>query len=191
MTFFKDIIGKIFADKDTFSVHKENFALPESEEDSIREWMDSKEGLGVFERLHRTYHRRDAGEHPGMHVFSSPYANGIAITFEYPLREKIFSNLFFAFGFSLLDLGYYRVSLDRTLKETTGIVKLTEKQYFKPSAPVFDNRKVDQLFGNVSIEKVSVDGRFSFLKVLVTVYSGRRYHLALPFDQFIENLLRT
>lgn len=191
MTFFKGIIGKIFADKKAFSIHKENFALPASEEDRVRYWMDSEEGHRVFKSLHKTYHlhKIEIKEEPGIHLLSSPYANGIAITFEYPLRDKTFSNLFFAFGFSMLDLGYYRVSLDRTLKATTGVVKTTEKQYFKPSAPAFDSQRIDQRFGNISIEKVSIDGRFSFLKVLATVYSGRHYHNAQPFDQFIESLL--
>ena|SRR5690554_474031 len=190
MNFFKEIIGKIFADKKTFSVHKENFALSASDEDKVKIWMDSEEGRSVFKGIHTTYHLHKLGikEEPGIHLLSSPYASGMAITFEYPLGEKTFSNLFFALGFSMLDLGYYRVSLDRTLKETTGVVKITEKQYFKPAVPAF-GQKIDQRFGNISIEKELVDGRFSFLKVLAMVYSSRHYHRAGPFDQFIGSLL--
>ncbi len=153
--------------------------------------MDSREGREVFKRLFEGYHLQKTGidEEPGIHLMSSPYANGIAITYEYPLMDKTFSNLFFALGFSMLDLGYYRVSLDRTFKETAGGVKITKKQYFKPPIPAFDDQQIDQRFGNVSIENVSIDNRFSFLKVLVTVYSGRQYRSARAFDQFMERLL--
>jgi hypothetical protein len=47
------------------------------------------------------------------------------------------------------------------------------------------------MFGNVSIEKVNINDKPSFLKVLVTVYSDHLYQNAKPFDQFIDDLFQT
>ncbi|MEX2591373.1 MAG: hypothetical protein WD426_01280 [Anditalea sp.] len=193
MTFINDLLGNLFPEKKSNFNHKENFTQSGEAVDAIRNWMDSDEGKRTFDHLYKTYHLKKAGvnDQPEVHILSSPYANGFAITFEHPVTEEAFSNLFFAFGLRMLDLGYYRVSLDRKLQETEDLVKTTEKQYFKPpvgAAVRAAAQKMDQLFGNVSIEKVLIDGKPSLLKVLVTVYSDHLYGNAKPFDQFIEEL---
>jgi hypothetical protein len=193
MTFINDLLGKLFPEKKSNFNHKENFTQSGEDVAVTRNWMDSDKGKITFNHIYKTYHLKKAGviDQPEVHILSSPYANGLAITFEPPLTEEVFSNLFFAFGLRMLDLGYYRVSLDRKFQEEGELVKTTEKQYFKPpvGAAVRAAQKMDQLFGNVSIEKVLIDNRPSFLKVLVTVYSDQLYHKAKPFDQFIEVLL--
>ncbi len=88
----------------------------------------------------------------------------------------------------MLDLGYYRVGMDRTIREEADWVRTIEKQYFKPSVPVVHSQETEQIFGNVSIEKELVNNEPRFLKVLVTVYSDQQYLDARPFDQFIAAL---
>jgi hypothetical protein len=88
-------------------------------------------------------------------------------------------------------LGYHRVSLDRKMEEIQENVRTTEKQYFKPPLSSTDfSTKIDQIFGNVSIEKVNINDKPSFLKVLVTVYSDHLYQDAKSFDQFIDDLFQ-
>src|SRR5690606_35108772 len=130
----------------------------------IRDWVNSPEGRKAFHQVHKTYHLKKAGikDLPEVHILSSPYANGFAITFEPPLNKEIFSKLFFAFGLRMLDLGYYRVSLDRRYQETEDLLKTTEKQYYKPDIHAGISPKIDQRFGNVSIEKVMVNNQPSF-----------------------------
>ncbi|AWW30113.1 hypothetical protein DN752_08230 [Echinicola strongylocentroti] len=187
MKFVDDILKKLFSDKNTALTHKENFVQEAGEKEAIRSWMASPKGKEVFELIHSNYHLQKKGQetNPEMQVFRSPYANGIAVFYDLPLNSETFSQLFFGFGQRIVDLGYERVSLDRTIQEKASGVNTTEKQYLKPKA-TFTADRTDQLFGNVAIEKVSVNHKPQMIKILVTVYSDRLYTKARSFESFIE-----
>jgi hypothetical protein len=192
-SYFDDLLGKIFPKKNTPVNHKENFRQSQSEKELISVWMNSEEGKSWFDLIQKNYYFKKSGVNnsPEVHILNTPYANGFAVSFESPFDKKSFSDCFFAFGQRVLDLGYQQVSLDRKIEEINQNVKTTEKQYFKPPFSGNDfSKKIDQLFGNVSIEKVSIDDEPSFLKVLVTVYSDHLYLKARPFDEFIDLLFQ-
>ena len=190
MTDVNNMLNSLFGGKKYNVTHKENFSQTEEEIERVETWMVSSEGRMAFEKISKAYGLKKAGlhDHPEIHLLTSPYANGFAVAFDPSISEKTFSDLFFAFGLRMLDLGYYRVSLDRTIREEGDMVETTEKQYFKPFPPAVRSQKTDQIFGNVSIEKEMIDNKPRFLKVLVTVYSDQHYLDARPFDQFIEAL---
>lgn len=153
--------------------------------------MDSSEGRGVMKMIYDNYHLKIAGinKKPEVHVLQTPYANGFAVTFQDPMTASDFSNLFVGWGQGMADLGYRKVSLDRKIEETNQQVKVTEKFYFKPPLSAADlSQKIDQLFGNISIEKIYINNTPSYLKVLATVYADRLYHEAAPFDRFMDQL---
>lgn len=190
-SFIDDVLGKLFPKKSKPINIKENFKQTIIDQEETDSWMISEEGLTLNELIAKNYHFKKSGinSHPEVHILNSPYANGFAFSYDLPFNEKTFSHIFFAFGRRMLDLGYRRVSLDRKIEEINDDVKTTEKQYFKPPLSNVDfTQKIDQLFGNVSIEKVSINEKPSFIKVLVTVYSDHMYQKARPFDQFIEEL---
>jgi hypothetical protein len=193
-SFIDDVLGKLFPKKAPAIHIKENFVQTATDIENVDSWISSDEGESFMKMIFKNYHFKKSGmnSHPEIHILNSPYANGFAISFESPFTEKTFSQLFFAFGKRMLDLGYQRVSLDRKIEEIQENVKTTEKQYFKPPISNVDfSEKIDQLFGNVSIEKVSINDKPSFLKVLVTVYSDHLYKKARPFDIFIEELFQS
>lgn len=190
MTNVNYILDNLFGGKKSNFTHKENFSPTGGENERVKKWMASAEGRMALDRVLQTYELKKAGlqGHHEIHLLTSPYANGFAIAFDSSISDTTFSDLFFAFGLRMLDLGYYRVSSVRTLREEAELVRTTEKQYFKPSVPAVHSRKTEQLFGNISIEKESINNKPRFLKILVTVYSDQHYHDARPFDQFIEDL---
>ncbi|MCC5939075.1 MAG: hypothetical protein JJU34_17480 [Lunatimonas sp.] len=193
MTYLEDLFGRLFPAKNRRVSYKENFLeTPEELSDTLA-WMDSDAGQGVLNLIYNNYHLKTIGinKKPAVHILNSPYANGLAISFEKPLSATDFQHLFFAFGDRLLALGYHRVSLDRKMEELSEQVRITEKLYYKPPfSTAAPDEPIDQLFGNVSIEKVSIDNKPSFLKVLVTVYSDRMYLPAQPFSEFIEQVFK-
>ncbi|PRY84977.1 hypothetical protein [Mongoliibacter ruber] len=193
-SFIDDVLGKLFPKKAQGLNIKENFVQTEREIEAIGSWMSSPEGKNTMALIAKNYHFKTSGmnSHPEVHVLKSPYANGFAVSFEEPLTEKTFSNLFFAFGRRIVDLGYSRVSLDRKIEDINEKVRTTEKQYFKPPLSNADfTQKIDQLYGNVSVEKVSINDKPSYLKVLVTVYSDHLYKDASSFDEFIDNIFES
>ena len=192
-TFINEILGKLFPVKKSPIKIKENFSISEIEKREIENWMLSSEFEQFLDLIHKNISLKKAGveESPEVHLLNSPYANGIAISFGHSFTAIQFNQLFFAFGKLTLDLGYTQISLDRKTEEMEDDVKITEKQYFKP--PMSNNtfsEKIDQLYGNVSIEKVSINAKPDYLKILVTVYSDQLYEEAKPFDQYIERLFR-
>ncbi|MEX0882171.1 MAG: hypothetical protein WDZ72_01735 [Cyclobacteriaceae bacterium] len=193
MKFIDELLGGLFSGKNELESIKENFEVPASREREVAIWMESEEGLAVLDKIYRNYHLKKAGvnNQPEIHLLNTPYANGFAISFQNPLSEKIFSNLFFGFGQRMLDLGYKKVSLDRKMQDYHTQVKTTEKLYFKPPfhhEPI--TGKMDQLFGNVSIENVYLNKTPNYLKVLVTVYADHQYYDARPFDQYMDQLFK-
>jgi len=190
MKFWDDLMGKLFGNKVGNVTHKENFVQKPEDASKIAEWI-AGEGGETLDLIYKNFHLEKAGVNvmPSIKLYNTRYANGFAIFFQPPLTKDLFSKIFFAFGQRIVDLGYEKVSLDRKIQELGQQVKTIEKQYFKPPIrPADFGQKIDQLYGNVSVEKVLFDNEPSYITVLVTVYSDHLYQDAKPFDQFIEQL---
>lgn len=193
--FLDDLFNKVFksSEKSPMS-HKENIVLKAQEIEEVQVWLNSSEGRETFAQISRSYHFKtiQIEERPQIHVLDSKYARGFAITYDEPLDEKTFPLLFLAFAQRVLALGYQQVSLDRKMEEINEQVKVTDKFYFKPPLKsLAENELISQLYGNISIEKISVNNQPNYLKVLATFYSDRLYQDPKPFDQFLDHLLET
>ncbi len=190
--FFDDLYKKVFQSSEQIPLnHKENYSLKKEELDEAVSWSQNEEGKEILNLIYRNYHfkKTQINEFPQVHIFESPYANGFAVSYGEPLNLKSFSKVFLAFSQRVLALGYRQVSLDRKIEEINDQVKLTEKFYFKPplQAPT-EGELISQLFGNVALEKISIDNTPSYIKLLVTIYSDRLYNNPKPFDQFLDLL---
>jgi len=190
--FFDDLFKNIFkpSEKSPIKV-KENFVIKKNELSDLAEWMESEEYVNFLALIYKNYHfkRADIDVHPQVHILDSPYANGFAVTYEEPFDQISFSRLFLALSQRILALGYEQVSLDRKFEEINDQVKMTEKFYFKPPLQIsIEGELISQLYGNVTLEKVSVDNKPSFIKLLATVYSDRLYQEAKPFDQLMDRI---
>lgn len=190
--FFDDLFNKVFRNSDDSTVnHKENFKIKEAELKEAVQWAESEDGEEKMNLVYKNYHfkKTQIDETPQIHVLDSPYANGFAVIYDFPFNDKSFSMLFLAFSQRVIALGYRQVSLDRKFEEVNDQVRLIEKFYFKPplQTPI-QGELISQLYGNVTLEKVTVDNRPSFIKFLVTVYSDRYYDSPRPFDQLLDLL---
>ncbi len=189
--YLDSILGKVFGSTSEKVSHKENYSLTEEQVYEAERWFSSEEGSELIKKVLKNYHfkRSNINEHPQVHIFQSKYANGFAVTFEDPFSEESFEKLFHSFAARCLKIGYKKVSLDRKIEEQGQKVIEIEKFYFKPPLQMPEEGElISQLYGNVAVEKYSVDNRSSYLKVLVTVYSDRLYQDALPFDDFMDQL---
>lgn len=190
--YLEDLFNKVFKSSGSKGLsHKENFQLSAEEISLITSWSKSDEGKLIFDLIYTNYHFKKAGisDSPQVHLFSTKYANGFAITYESPLTAALFSNFFLALAQRILALGYKQVSLDRKLEEKMDQVIETEKFYFKPPLQVPEEGElISQLFGNVALEKITVDNQPSYLKMLVTVYSDRLYQDAWSFEEMMDTI---
>lgn len=193
MKFIDDLLDGLFSGKSNKVMVRENFSISEEEEKEIAFWILTEEGAEVFKMIYDNYHlkKADIVKSPEVHIFHSSYANGFALTFGEPLTIENFPKLFFGLGQRMLNMGYRKVSLERTTDVVNEQVRITEKLYLKPPVSADDlMTKINQLYGNISIEKIYLDNKPNYLKVLVTLYSDRQYHDAKPFDQFMDKLFK-
>lgn len=190
--FLDDLFNKVFKASGKSPMNlKENFVLKDSEIQEAEDWISGEEGQVLLARLYKNYHFKKAqiNEYPQVHIFDSRYAKGFAITFEEPFTPKTFSRVFLAFARRVLALGYQQVSLDRKMEEVNEQVKVTEKFYFKPPLQMpAEGELISQLYGNIAIEKVSVNNQPNYLKFLATFYSDRLYQDPKPFDLMLDRL---
>ncbi|MDX5337958.1 MAG: hypothetical protein LPK25_02950 [Cyclobacteriaceae bacterium] len=193
--FLDDIFKKVFKSATKPEVNfRENYTYKDGDWEEVEKWLETHEAKDLFDRIYRNYHlkRTQILELPEVHVFSSPYANGFAVSYDPPFEMKSFLNLFLAFSRRILDLGYRQVSLDRKFEEINDQVRLTEKFYFKPPLQnLEEDGLISQLFGNITLEKISVNNQPSYIKLLATVYSDRLYQNADSFDDLMDRLFET
>jgi len=191
--FFDDLLKKIFPARGShqpLSV-KENFLLKDKDLQDVEVWDHSEASKVLYDLVYRNYHykRAQINESPEVHVFSSVYANGFALSYGPPLDVNSFSLLFLGLSRRIIALGYEQVSLDRKLEEVNEQVKETEKFYFKPPLQLpQEGALINQLYGNISLEKIRINQQPSYFKLLAAVYSDRLYHDAKPFDELMDRL---
>ena len=191
--FFDDLLKKIFPARgshQSLSV-KENFLLKDKDLQDVEVWGHSEASKVLYDLVYRNYHykRAQINESPEVHVFSSVYANGFALSYGPPLDVNSFSLLFLGLSRRIIALGYEQVSLDRKLEEVNEQVKETEKFYFKPPLQMpQEGALISQLYGNISLEKIRINQQPSYFKLLAAVYSDRMYHDAKPFDELMDRL---
>lgn len=190
--YFDQVWQKLFPSKETVPLQmKENFTLKDKEVQELEDWIHSEAAISLFSLIYRNYHykRTQINESPEVHLFTSSYANGFAISYEAPLDLSSFSLLFLGLSRRVLALGYQQVSLDRKLEEINEQVKQTEKFYFKPPLQMpQEGEPITQLYGNISLEKVSINNTPSYIKLLAAIYSDRNYQEAKPFDELMDKL---
>ena len=190
--YFDQVWQKLFPSKETVPLQmKENFTLKDKEVQELEDWIHSEAATSLFSLIYRNYHykRTQINESPEVHLFTSTYANGFAISYEAPLDLSSFSLLFLGLSRRVLALGYQQVSLDRKLEEINEQVKQTEKFYFKPPLQMpQEGEPITQLYGNISLEKVSINNTPSYIKLLAAIYSDRNYQDAKPFDELMDKL---
>ena len=191
--FFDDLLKKIFPPRggnQAVSV-KENFSVKEKDLQDLEAWNSSEASKTLYDLVYRNYHykRAQINESPEVHVFSSVYANGFALSYGPPLDPNSFSLLFLGLSRRIIALGYEQVSLDRKLEEVNEQVKETEKFYFKPPLQLpKEGELISQLYGNISLEKIRINQQPSYFKLLASVYSDRLYYDAKPFDDLMDRL---
>ena len=129
--FFDDLLKKIFPARGShqpLSV-KENFLLKDKDLKDVEVWGHSEASKVLYDLVYRNYHykRAQINESPEVHVFSSVYANGFALSYGPPLDVNSFSLLFLGLSRRIIALGYEQVSLDRKREGGNEQVKGTEK----------------------------------------------------------------
>jgi len=196
MSYFDKLVGKLFSGKKpagTADVH-EILKRSQADQQSYDAWKNSEERTQLLHEIAKAYHYKKAGitDELEVHLFNTAYANGFSLTYHPSVPPKTFQHLSEYFRDKVLDMGYRLVNADRRILDRDRYVETIEKYYLKPPLSAEDlsqeTIQVNQLYGNIAIEHVLIDGKPSYLKVLASIYSDRQFQEAHSYDDFITGL---
>ena len=192
-SFFEEVYNKLFKKQAPKQpVVTEMLKRSEKELAAYAEWYASESKTLLIEDFDRAYHLKKQQIESAMevHLLASKYANGFAITFSQVFTPTDFKYLFDYFKDQILDLGYKLAQADRRILDKDTYEESIEKWYLKPQSGDFGQEFIDQRFGNVIIELVSVNRKPSYMRLMANVYQDRLYAKAEPFEKLFDNLVK-
>lgn len=195
MSYFDKLVSKLFSKKPAgvADVH-ELLKRSQAEQASYQTWKGSPEQEGLIQEIAKAYYYKKTNitSELEVHLFNTAYANGFAVTYHPKVTPRNFQHLTEYFRDKVLSMGYRQVNADRRIIDRDSYVETIEKYYLKPPLNAEDLSQeviqVNQLFGNIAIEHVLIDGKPSYLKVLASIYSDRQFQEAHSYDDFITAL---
>jgi len=195
MSYFDKLVSKLFSKKPAgvADVHEVLKRSP-ADQEAYRTWKGSEEQDALLQEIAKAYYYKKTNitSDLDVHLFNTAYANGFAITYHPKISAKNFQHLSEYFRDKVLEMGYRLVNADRRIIDRDRYMETIEKYYLKPPLSAADLSQeviqVNQLFGNIAIEHVLIDGKPSYLKVLASIYSDRQFREAQSYDDFISGL---
>lgn len=192
MGFFEDVVGKLFGKQEQKQplIH-EVLERSESELESYEHWFHSERSQDLINDFDRAYSlkKQQVESSLAVHLLQSKYSNGFAISYNDSIGAESFQHLFDYFKNTVEQLGYKLAQADRKLKAKGDAEEEVEKWYLKPLATDLKSHLVDQRYGNILIEKVSINRKPSYLKLMANIYQDRLYSEAKPFDELYQKII--
>lgn len=197
MKFVEKVINKIFP-KNQVVIPLQKFKLSRSEEEVKvqKYWEKSERCRDLLRDIDNAYQMAKAKIQDKylVHLLQTPTANGMAISFQENIFTKEeFFHLMDLFKNRLLMMNYTLQVSERTLQDKGSFVLTKEKYYLKPSIfkQIRSQEKINQRYGNVTLEVTLTDQKPQYLKVLSTIYFDRNFTEAKNFEDLLAILLIT
>jgi len=85
-----------------------------------------------------------------------------------------------------LNLGYVEAHSEQKTNWVNPIAGQREFRYLKPPKSVNIGNEIPQLFGNLIVERMLIEGKTQWIKIVSQFYQGRPYSQVKPFSEFID-----
>ena len=196
MSFADTLLGKLFpksSPRESSTVTElvsEQLIRTEQEITDYRSWRESDDLPTRLEIIRKAYQLKKAGLDADLNLFihNSRYGNGFYFTYSPTIGEPTFLYLFDHFRDQTLSGGYRLYTSDLRIREKADKIETIQRHYLKPPLATQPG-KIDQKYGNVSIEYVLINDRPSYIKVMANVYSDSHFSEPLDFEDFVDLLL--
>ncbi|MFY0591443.1 hypothetical protein [Roseivirga sp.] len=193
MGFFDNVVGKLFGKQSPKSafIH-EVLTRSDREVEAYAAWEKSPDFETIIADVERGYYLKKKGILSAMevHLLESQYSNGFAITFNEEFTPENFQFVFDYLKERGLTLGYKLAQADRRILDKDTYEETIEKWYLKPNTEEGGMGIANQKYGNILIEKVEIDRKPNYLKLMANIYQDRQYTEAKPFSELIELLFK-
>lgn len=194
MDFFDQIYKKLFPGnpKNEVLVYEPIQRKADYLEDYNR-WKKSFRRIDTIQQVAQSYALKEKGfvGEPDVHLLNTQRSNGFAISFNERLDQSEFQYLFDWLAEKVEALSYKRSNSDITITSKKDLVETIEKHYLKPVQSGEASDPLEQQYGNVLIEHISVNDRPSYIKLVANNYSDRNYKEADQFEHLARYLFGT
>ncbi len=192
--FFEQVIGKIFGKQSSSEafIH-EILDRSEKELEEFAQWQLSNEKVRVLKEVKEAYllKQKQLPSAIDVHVLETQYSNGFAISYHPKFANGGFRNMFDYFKEVVLANGYKLSQADRRILDKVDYEQTVEKWYLKPQTLDAGAQMTNQRFGNVLIEKVDIDRKPSYIKLMANIYQDRMFTKAEPFNQLFQLIFKS
>ncbi|HET6243345.1 MAG: hypothetical protein H0V01_11265 [Bacteroidetes bacterium] len=191
MSFFDTLFNQFFSRENKVkSIDiSENLLRSDKYIAAYQKWRNSTRPVEFSEQIAKAYQLKKAGVEDNIHVslYNSVYANGFFFTINDAMDENELEFIFDYFKERVLDMGYFLATSDRRIREKNSQIEEIQKHFLKPKNKMNEDL-LEQLYGNVLIEYVKINGISSYIKIMANVYSDSKFKKPLGFDEFMEKL---
>lgn len=128
---------------------------------------------------------------PEISFFDNLKSKGIALHCqELPFDTNFYMSLIKYIADRCKGTGYIlKLSEVKSIPKEGNIEKI-HKVYLKPSARLSKGEKSLQIFGNISLELIGINGENTLFRLLANTYKDHKFYDAEDFDIFVEGILK-
>jgi hypothetical protein len=171
-------------------------ALPwkTAEEKAYRKWVQQKTFLHWTPCIFKSYHYQKCKVRPSfrLQLIHSAHKNGVVLFFSPEIGKQNFRHLFQFIKDKCLQLGYAHYLSDQRIITHDRYTETIDKHYLKPPPrDVPGSTLCNQLYGNIIIDLVSINGQPGFIRFYVNTYGDTLFSEPLPFDELMEKVFDT
>jgi hypothetical protein len=195
MSFFQEVIQKVFEPLQNRVPAKpvrvqEKLTIDTDFEARYHQWLQEADTQSWFHYLFEGIRLQLNGiQGPSsLQCFSMDATRGFAIVNKEKEHDERFRFLLHHLFSVLSQHGYIPQKSGRQLEDRGAFVEVKEGYYMKPNPylGLQDGEKLNQLYGNTTLELVYADKRASYLKVVTTWYSDHNFQDARPFEELLN-----
>lgn len=203
MSFFQELSDKLFPKKTEPKAQKEPVIREELKRskqglEQYESWLQSEQKEQIVSFIDNQFNEsRDENENVSLfRVIHSGSTNGFMLRFLAETDPLHFQHLFDFLKDQVKTLQYLPYTSDVRTFDRENFVERIERHYLKPSwrtlntKEVNDSGKMNQLYGNITVELVYQNDIPQFIKFVCHHYSDSKFSEPKPFTELVRLITR-
>jgi hypothetical protein len=164
----------------------------EQEQEQYKKWVNSPEKDSFLNFIKQQYElSKDGKEDQSMiRILDSSPSCGFMLRYPENFSVENFHHLFDYLKDRVLEMGYKPYMSDRKMYTSNDRAEMVERHHLKPprDMKMYGKEKLDQMYGNISIELNKIDDVPTHIRFLCNNYSDSAFIPARDFDELMNKL---
>ncbi|MDO1448042.1 hypothetical protein Q0590_17345 [Rhodocytophaga aerolata] len=192
MSFAENILDKLFSNGNAPNEPFVSEILERSKNDkaSYQKWMQENKHkeLSQIYSLSHFLKKRLITCSANVHIFNSRSANAFSISCCKYIDAKSFQHYFDFLKNRVLEKGYELQHSDREIIDRIHYIETIDRHYLKFPEIMLPTDKINQLYGNIQIEHITIDDRPSYIKLMASYQLDSKFSEPISFDKLTRHL---